>query len=66
MIAQYESWLRDAKILVLNMLENSDFTDEFDVTSYREYDRDLKRQYTNLMSGDVAWKHAVSTKTLTT
>lgn len=60
MTAKYEFWTRDAKALALNMLENPDFAGEFDVAPYREYNGDLRRQYTNLMSGDVAWKHAVS------
>ncbi|PSR76460.1 hypothetical protein PHLCEN_2v8435 [Hermanssonia centrifuga] len=59
MTAEYEVSHRDPLVCVRNMLANPDFADEFDVAPYREYDPSLKRQYTNLMSGNWAWKQAV-------
>ncbi len=59
MTAEYEVSHRDPLVCVRNMLANPDFADEFDVAPYREYDPLLNRQYTNLMSGNWAWKQAV-------
>ncbi len=59
MSAEYEIAHRDPLVCVRNMLANPDFADEFDVAPYREYDHLLKRQYTNLLSGDWAWDQAV-------
>ncbi|THG93454.1 hypothetical protein EW026_g7789 [Hermanssonia centrifuga] len=36
----------------------SQYSHEFDVAPYREYDGRLARRYTNLMSGDWAWSQA--------
>ncbi len=60
MVATYEISHRDTLVCARNMLLNSDFADEFDITPYREYTGLLKRRYTNLMSGDWAWTQAVS------
>ncbi|PSR92366.1 hypothetical protein PHLCEN_2v4724 [Hermanssonia centrifuga] len=58
MSAEYEIAHRDPLVCVRNMLANPDFADEFDVAPYREYNHLLKRQYTNLLSGDWAWDQA--------
>ncbi|THG98443.1 hypothetical protein EW026_g3743 [Hermanssonia centrifuga] len=58
MVGLYEISHRNPLVCARNMLMNPDFSDEFDVVPYREYDGLLKRQYTNLMSGDWAWKQA--------
>ncbi|PSR92305.1 hypothetical protein PHLCEN_2v4726 [Hermanssonia centrifuga] len=59
MTAEYEVSHRDPLVCARNMLSNPDFAEEFDVAPYREYDSSLKRQYTNLLSGNWAWKQAV-------
>ncbi|PSR71866.1 hypothetical protein PHLCEN_2v12260 [Hermanssonia centrifuga] len=58
MTAQYEICFRNTLVCAHNMISNPDFAEEFDVAPYREYNRLLKRRYTNLMSGDWAWSQA--------
>lgn len=58
MNATYEVCFRDAREAVRNMLANPDFSEEFDAAPYREFEGD-ERQYTNVMSGNWAWKQAV-------
>ncbi|THH19453.1 hypothetical protein EUX98_g8777 [Antrodiella citrinella] len=58
MNAEYDVWCRDPRTVVQNMLANPDFKDEFDAAPYREYDKDNKRQFSNLMSGNWAWRQA--------
>jgi hypothetical protein len=54
-------WFRDPRLLFQKMLENPDFQDSFDYAPYRQYDTHGDRRYENFMSGDWAWKQAVST-----
>lgn len=58
MKAEYDVWFRNPKTVLQNMLTNSDFKDEFNVAPYEET-RNGVRQYTNLMSGNWAWRQAV-------
>jgi hypothetical protein len=60
MEAEYEFWFRDPRKLVQNLLSNPDFADEFDYTPFHEYDADGKHRFQDFMSGDWAWKQAVS------
>jgi hypothetical protein len=53
-------WFRDPRLLFKKMLENPDFHDSFDYAPYRQYDMHGQRRYENFMSGDWAWKRAVS------
>ena len=61
MIAGHTIWFRDPRLLFKKMLENPDFQDFFDYAPYRQYDAHHQRRYENFMSGDWAWKQAVST-----
>lgn len=54
-------WFREPRLLFKKMLENPDFQDFFDYAPYRQYDTHGQRRYENFMSGDWAWKQAVST-----
>ncbi|THH20301.1 hypothetical protein EUX98_g8604 [Antrodiella citrinella] len=58
MDATYDVWCRDPRTVIRNMLANPDFKDEFDAAPYREYDKNDKQQFTNLMSGNWAWRQA--------
>lgn len=60
MTAKYDVWCRNPCDVVRNLLANPDFKEEFDYAPYREYDNNNSRQYHNFMSGNWAWRHAVS------
>ena len=57
---EYEIWFRDPRGLFKNMLANQDFDGSFDYGPFQQYDSKGIRQYENFMSGDWAWKQAVS------
>jgi hypothetical protein len=56
----YEIWYRNPEIVVSNMLDNPDFDGQFDVRPYIDLDEHQKRRWSNVMSGNVAWRHSVS------
>jgi hypothetical protein len=60
MESEYEIWFRDPRLLFENMLRNHDFHGSFSYAPYRQYDNKGIRRYEHLMSGDWAWKQAVS------
>lgn len=60
MEAEYTIWFRDTRLLFKNMLENPEFASHFDYAPHRQYDPKGFRCYENFMSGDWAWKQAVS------
>lgn len=63
MTTEYELCYRDAKAAVQNILANPGFKTEFDYAPYREYTAGTGtggRVYRNVMSGNWAWKQAVS------
>ena len=60
MDTEYEAWFRDPQKLIASMLSNPDFKDEFDSAPFHEYNGDGNHRFQNFMSGDWAWKQAVS------
>ena len=58
--ADYDIWFRDARLLVQEMISNPDFAGEFDFAPYQEYSTDGQHRFEDFMSGDWAWKQAVS------
>jgi hypothetical protein len=60
MESEFTVWFRDPRILFKNMLENPGFAGSFDYTPYQQYDNKGKRRYEHFMSGNWAWKQAVS------
>lgn len=66
MDVEYEFCYRDVHQAARNMIGNSGFADELDYTPYREFDEKQGRRYSNVMSGDWAWKQAVSTQMIGT
>jgi hypothetical protein len=57
---EYTIWYRDPHALLKDMLGDPMFMDYFDYAPLRKYDANGDRQYENFMSGDWAWKQAVS------
>ena len=58
--ANYDIWFCNAHLLVQEMIANHDFVGEFDFVPYQEYSADGQHHFENFMSGDWAWKQAVS------
>lgn len=61
--ADYDVWYRDPRLIIQNMLANPDFKDEFDYMPVRDFlpDKDGGGlHHKNFMSGNWAWKQAVS------
>ena len=56
----HEIWYRDPRLLFKGMLENPEFHGFFDYALLRQYNANGDRQYENVMSGNWAWKQAVS------
>ncbi|KAN0120453.1 hypothetical protein V8E52_004280 [Russula decolorans] len=54
----YEVWYRNPEIVVSNMLANPDFDGQFDLRPYIDLDKHQKRRWSNVMSGNVAWRHS--------
>lgn len=59
MTDEHEVFYRDPVEVVKNQLENPVFNGQIDYTPYKEFDCEGNRQWSNLMSGDWAWKQAV-------
>ena len=60
MSAEYDVWFRDPLELVHKILSNPDFEDEIDYAPVQEYSSDGVHRFQNFMSGNWAWKQAVS------
>jgi hypothetical protein len=60
MLSEYDVWFRDPRSLVHNLISNPDYNNEFDYSPIREVDAEGNRRYQNFMSGNWAWKQAVS------
>jgi len=60
MTDEHEVWFRYPRELVQNLLSNPDFDGEFDYSPLQEYDTAGNHRFQNFMSGDWAWKQAVS------
>ena len=58
MLKEYTVYFRDPLSVVRSMIANPDFRGQFDYSPYMEFE-DGKRRWTDVMSGDWAWKQAV-------
>jgi hypothetical protein len=56
----YEVCTRDLHAVLHHQLATTSFKDDVDMIPYRQYNHARKRVWSNLMSGDWAWKQAVS------
>jgi Plavaka transposase len=64
MKSEFDVWFRDPRTIIRNLLSNPDFDNEFDYSPVQEYDMEGNHRFQNFMSGDWAWKQAVSTCSL--
>jgi len=60
MRANYEVWYRDPDAVIATMLANPGFNGQFDARPYIDLDAHGRRRWSNVMSGNLAWKHSVS------
>ncbi|KAJ7470114.1 hypothetical protein B0H11DRAFT_1730665 [Mycena galericulata] len=58
MTETYELCARDSRKILQQQLANPDFKDKIHYSPYRQFDVQGKRVWSNLMSGDWAWKQA--------
>ncbi|KAJ7078723.1 hypothetical protein B0H15DRAFT_1025784 [Mycena belliarum] len=58
MSEEYELCARDCRTVLHQQLANPDFKDKVDFVPYRHFDAQGRRVWSNLMSGDWAWKQA--------
>lgn len=56
----YELCTRNVRQVLHNQLATADFKDNFDPSPYQQFNGQGDRVYSNLMSGDWAWRQAVS------
>lgn len=56
---KYEVHYRDPRLVVRNMLKNTDFDGVFDYVPFREYGEDRDRRWCDFFSGDWTWEQAV-------
>ena len=59
MKSEHTVWFRNPRLLVRNILSNTDFKNTFDTSPYQEYDANNNHRYHDFMSGNWAWWHAV-------
>ena len=60
MQTNYEVWYHDPDTVVSIMLDNPDFEGQFNLRPYINISADGKRQWNNVMSGNIAWRRCVS------
>ncbi|KAH7903397.1 hypothetical protein BJ138DRAFT_1194342, partial [Hygrophoropsis aurantiaca] len=53
---RYQVWYRDPDTVIKNMLDNPDFNGQFDYAPYVYKDSNGQRRWTNVMSGNYAWR----------
>lgn len=56
----YEVWHRNPNDILRNLLDNPDFHDAFDATPLQLFGPDDRRHWTDFMTGNYAWRQAVS------
>ena len=56
----YDIWFHNPHLLVQELIANPEFNGQFDFTPFQEYSTDGQHRFENFMSGDWAWKQAVS------
>jgi hypothetical protein len=59
MTSEYEVWFRDPLAVLESQLANPDFDGKFHPAPYREYNEAGERVWSDVMSGNWAWKQAV-------
>lgn len=64
-LQDYEVSFRDPDLVIRNMLDNPDFDGHFDYAPYIDLDKAGNRRWNEFMSGNFAWRHAVSSHSST-
>jgi hypothetical protein len=59
MLMEYEVWCCDIRLLMRGQLANPDFNGEIDYTPLQKFGPTGKREWSNVMTGNWAWKQAV-------
>lgn len=59
MKSEYEVWYRDPLAVLESQLANPDFDRKFHTAPYREYNENGERVWSDVLSGNWAWKQAV-------
>ena len=57
---EYQVWFRDPDTVIKNMLDNTDFDGQIDYAPHAVTDTAGKRRWKDFMSGNYAWRKAVS------
>ena len=55
---KFDVWYRNPREVIKNLLARPDLEGHIDYSPYQEFDGE-RRQYSNLMSGDWAWRQSV-------
>ena len=58
MVTEYEVWFRDPGEVIKGILANPEFDGHIDYSAYQESENS-RRRYSNMMSGDWAWRQSV-------
>ena len=59
-LEEYKVWFWDPNVVMWNMLNNPDFDGQVDYAPYVDLDKTGQRKFNKFMSGNFAWRHAVS------
>jgi hypothetical protein len=59
MITEYDVWFRNPREVIKGILANPEFDGHVDYSAYQEFENS-QRRYSNMMSGDWAWRQSVS------
>jgi hypothetical protein len=59
MLAKYDVWFRDPKVVLQNQLQNSDFKDAFDYAPFQKFGDNGDREWKDFMSTNWGYQQAV-------
>jgi hypothetical protein len=59
MLASYDVWFRDPRLVLQNQLQNPDYRDEFDYAPFQKFNDNGEREWKNFMSANWAYQQAV-------
>jgi len=62
MLAEYDVWFRDPKVVLQNQLRNPDFKDAFDYAPFQRFGKNGKREWKDFMSANWGYHQAVCTR----
>jgi hypothetical protein len=65
MLASYDVWFRDPRLVLRNQLQNSSFKNEFDYAPFQKFNKNGEREWRDFMSANWAYQQAVSISTPT-